>query len=261
LYAKYEMHHIERDAARYPVAGVYYVLSHPGLWRSVCCVAAFGIVVSVTALIMLFALALKPQAEAFGGYQWWSWILALLAVLFESLLVSALTLALVYSKAKKTIFVETMQQEGKWRQEMKVPSIFNDLNCCKVSFFIGLVTLPLNLIPVVGTVVYAFINGPYLGWDYMDMYFEAIGMEGKEQMIEVCTPRIYSFDQKYMRFGFIGVLLESVPIFGPSVFPLTNACAAGLWACDMETSGGPPSLLSSPHTSYLTGEIKVNVYG
>lgn len=263
------MFYTGKDPASYPLSGMKYVMSNPGLWRSICCVALFGIMVSVTVLILLFALALKPQAEAFGGYQWWSWLLAVLAVLFEALLLSGLVLVLVYSKAKKTIFVETMQLEGKWREEMKEPSVFNDLNCCKVSFILGLITLPLNLIPVAGTIAYAYINGPYLGWDYMDMYFEAIHMEGKQQRIEVmgennsvCTPSIYTSENEYMRFGFPGVLLESIPIFGPAVFSLTNSCAAALWACDMELSGGPPSLMTGPSVASLArGEHQSDVHG
>lgn len=36
--------------------------------------------------------------------------------------------------------------------------------------------------------------------------------------------------------------LESLPIVGWVLFPLTNAVAAALFACDIERSGGPVCL-------------------
>lgn len=247
-----------KDPGRYPISGIKYVITHPSLWKSAFCVALFGIMVSVLSLILLFAVALKPQAEAFGGSQWWSWLLAVVAVLFEALLITGLMTVFVYSKAKKVIFVKTMQQEGKWRPEMKEPSVVNDINCCTVSSILGLVTFPLNLIPVVGTLMYAYINGPYAGWEYMGMYFGAINMEGKEQRVDmmgennpICATSTYTSENAYMKFGFIAIILESIPIAGPAVFSLTNACAAGLWACDIESIGGPPSLMAGSKTSSL----------
>jgi len=200
-----------------------------------------GVMVAVSALLLLLAIALEPQANAFGGGQWWSWIFAFTAVLFEALVLSLLLLKVLHSKTKKYIFVETMKTENKWSPEMSEPSMLSDINCCKIYTFVAVVTFPLNIIPVAGTVLYSFINAPYTAWDYMDMYFDTIQMDIKAQKIEVLgnnsmlSPKVYG--SKYVRFGFTCTLLEMIPILGPAVFALTNACGAALWACNMEKHG------------------------
>ena len=54
----------------------------------------------------------------------------------------------------------------------------------------------------------------------------------------------YSRENEYCRFGFACSLLETLPVVGLSVFPLTNAVASTLWASDIEKRGGPTSLAS-----------------
>jgi hypothetical protein len=60
-----------------------------------------------------------------------------------------------------------------------------------------------------------------------------------------------------LHYGFVATLLESIPIAGPTIFNLSNACGAALWACQMEAeTGGPPSLLEAaapPQQSAVTG--------
>jgi hypothetical protein len=60
--------------------------------------------------------------------------------------------------------------------------------------------------------------------------------------VYVCNEQI----RNYLWYGFVATLLESIPIAGPTIFNLSNACGAALWACHMEAeTGGPPSLLES----------------
>jgi hypothetical protein len=58
-----------------------------------------------------------------------------------------------------------------------------------------------------------------------------------------------------LHYGFVATLLESIPIAGPTIFNLSNACGAALWDCQMEAeTGGPPSLLdAAPQQSAVTG--------
>ena len=88
----------------------------------------------------------------------------------------------------------------------------------------------------------------------MDRYFDAIKLKGRLQRIEVlgedrsdCAALFhrstYDDDNLYARFGFIVAFLEATPIIGSVFFPLTNACAAALFACDIEKAGGPSVLL------------------
>jgi hypothetical protein len=60
-------------------------------------------------------------------------------------------------------------------------------------------------------------------------------------------------NSKYLHYGFVATLLESIPIAGPTIFNLSNACGAALWACQMEAeTGGPPSLLAAAAATTTT---------
>lgn len=238
-------------------------MKKPAVFKKVACAACFGFTVVLLVTVLFFAFALKPHAQAFGGGQWWSWLLAVLVVILESGLVAGFLLFFTHSKAQSEIFVTTMREQGKWKEgEMSKPSVLKEINCCKRAFFVSVITFPLNLIPFLGTALYAAINATYVGWDYMDMYFHAIHMDSKSQRVEVfgpensqkrnlLSPLTYDDDNQYARFGFVCGMLEAIPFVGPSVFPLVNACAAGLFACDIEACGGPASLKSDSKTKPL----------
>ncbi len=124
------------DPAHYPIKGFYFVMSNPSLWRRVACVAFFGAFVAFLALVFLLVFALKPQAEAFGGGQWWSWLLAVLIVLLEAAIVTMLVVATAQSKCQTEVFCQTMKIKGYWREgEMKKQSICADLNLFKKVFY------------------------------------------------------------------------------------------------------------------------------
>jgi hypothetical protein len=218
-------------------------------------VACIGMTLAFLSLILLLVFALKPQAEAFGGGQWWSWLLAVLAVLLEAALAAAALVAVSQSRCQTEVFVATMRLENKWKEgEMKKQSIIKDLNMLKKAFFVRIITYPLNLVPFLGAALYSAINATFIGWDYMDRYFDAIQLSGKLQRVEIfgedksdCSALFswstYDDSNDYARFGFMCAFLEAVPIVGTAIFPLTNAVAAALFACDIESCGGPSSLL------------------
>lgn len=243
------------DPSHYPIKSVAFVMSNPSLWRRVACVACFGMTVSFLALVFLLVFALKPQAEAFGGAQWWSWILAVLVVLLEAAVITLLVVAIAHSKCQTEVFVQTMKIKGKWREgEMKKQSLCKELNLfCKKAFIVRIITFPINIIPFVGAAIYSAINATFIGWDYMDMYFDAIKMPSNLQRVEIfgenrsdCASLFhcstYDSDNDFARFGFMCSMLEMVPIVGTALFPLTNACAAALFACDIEEAGGPVAM-------------------
>jgi len=247
-----------KDPITYPISGFTYLLTHPRLWGIVIKMILIGLIVSLFALILLFTKALKPQAQAMGDH-WWSWVLAIVFVLFESVFVVAFTLRCVQSKSSKRIFVETMRDEGAWREnQMEEPSMAKDVNCFKISVLVRIITFPINIIPLIGQVLYAYVNAPYAGWDCMDMYLDAIHIEHADQKVlvmgssdaHIFSPAIYQMSNPYVRFGFAAVLLETIPVLGPSIFSLSNACASALWAADLERQGGPKAtyLLAQQNT-------------
>lgn len=109
------------------------------------------------------------------------------------------------------------------------------------------------------------------------MYFDAIRMPSDLQRVEIfgedrsdCSALFhcstYDSDNDFARFGFVCSMLEMIPLIGQAVFPLTNACAAGLFACDIEAMGGPVSmrppdaeLPPKPEDTTMVGKVKATI--
>ncbi|KAL9180184.1 hypothetical protein ACHAXT_008154 [Thalassiosira profunda] len=243
-------HRYGHDPIRYPIKGVYYALSKRSLWSIVFRVACVGCTLSVIILIVLLATALKPQAELISSnLEWWAWLIAVFLVLLESAICAALLMWVSQSKAQTKLFVATMRLEGLWREDMVPQSFLKDLNLIKKAFLVRIITLPIQIIPFVGGAIYSAINATFTGWDYMDRYFDAIKLPTKLQREEIfgadksdcsalCYTSTYDTDNEYARFGFMVGFLEAIPLVGSVFFPLTNAVAAALFACDIEKSGG-----------------------
>uniref|UniRef100_A0A7S1ZC84 Uncharacterized protein n=1 Tax=Trieres chinensis TaxID=1514140 RepID=A0A7S1ZC84_TRICV len=258
-------HRYGHDPSHYPLKGLKFALKSPSLWRKILCVACGGLFVSFVVLALLLGFALVPQAKAFGNFQWWSWLLAIIAVLAEAAVVSSLVLILSQSKAQTEVFVETMRLRGRWREDvMTKPSTQKDLNLFRRAFWVRVITFPLNLVPLIGGGLYSAINATFVGWDYMDRYFDALGMDSRAQRMEVlgedradCSAVFslgtYDSNNDYARFGFVCGFLESLPLVGWVLFPLTNACGTGLFACDIEAKGGPVVLRPPEQHTGITG--------
>ncbi|KAF2109582.1 hypothetical protein BDV96DRAFT_615615 [Lophiotrema nucula] len=88
--------------------------------------------------------------------------------------------------------------------------------------------LPLNFIPVVGTVLFIALQGRRFGPTAHARYFQLKQMSKRERD---------DFTDKrkaaYTSFGVPAVLLELVPVAG-IFFAFTNTVGAALWAADME---------------------------
>lgn len=91
-----------------------------------------------------------------------------------------------------------------------------------------LMYLPLNFIPVVGTIIFILLQGKNYGPRVHSRYFTLKGMS-KQRREEVVEERRAA----YTSFGTIAVLLEMVPIAG-ILFAFTNVTGAALWAADLE---------------------------
>jgi len=170
-------------------------------------------------------------------------------VLFEAGIISVLLMSVSQSKAQTKVFTATMKLEGVWREDMIEQSMAKDLNPMKKAFIVRILTLPLQIIPFIGGAMYSAINATFIGWDHMDRYFDAIQLSPKLQRVEIfghelsdcralCNPATYDLDNDIARFGFFCGIVESAPIIGFVLGPVTNAIAAALFACDIEHSGG-----------------------
>lgn len=243
-------HRYGKDPMFYPLQALSYALSHRELFWVILQIACVGITISIIVLVILLATALLPQATAISSnLEWWAWLIAVFLVLFEAGIVSVVLMSVSQSKAQTTVFTATMKIEGVWREDMIEQSIAKDLNPMKKAFIVRILTFPLQIIPFIGGALYSAINATFIGWDHMDRYFDAIQLPSNLQRVEIfgqelsdcralCYPSTYDLDNDIARFGFFCGIIESTPIIGWVIGPITNAIAAALFACDIEKSGG-----------------------
>lgn len=88
--------------------------------------------------------------------------------------------------------------------------------------------LPLNFIPVVGTVIFLVLQGRKFGPNSHARYFQLKKMSGHQQ-----SEFVEKRKAAYTSFGITAQLLEMVPFVG-ILFAFTNTCGAALWAADLE---------------------------
>ncbi|KAF9134633.1 hypothetical protein BGW39_006398 [Mortierella sp. 14UC] len=91
-----------------------------------------------------------------------------------------------------------------------------------------LVTLPLNFVPVVGSLVFCYINGKAIVPDIHRRYFDMKKMTEEERKVW-----IQKRQADYTAFAFVSQALELVPFLGV-LFGFTNTIGAALWAVDLE---------------------------
>ncbi|KAL2014169.1 hypothetical protein VTN00DRAFT_1694 [Thermoascus crustaceus] len=91
--------------------------------------------------------------------------------------------------------------------------------------------LPLNFVPVVGTVLYVVVQGKRIGPVVHERYFQlkGWGRRRREEWVERNRAA-------YTSFGITAFIFEMVP-FASLAFSFTNTIGAALWAADIERKG------------------------
>ncbi|KAI1131057.1 hypothetical protein F5Y10DRAFT_234582 [Nemania abortiva] len=108
-----------------------------------------------------------------------------------------------------------------------------------------IIYLPLNFIPVVGTIIFIVLQGRTRGKSVHGRYFQLKGWSSSQQ-----RDWLEQHNGPYTTFGTIATLLEMVPVVS-TFFAFTNTVGAALWAADIEqknttlTAGTAPNLRES----------------
>ncbi|KAI0868877.1 hypothetical protein GGS24DRAFT_480751 [Hypoxylon argillaceum] len=108
-----------------------------------------------------------------------------------------------------------------------------------------IIYLPLNFIPVVGTILFIVLQGRTRGKLVHGRYFQLKGWSSSQQ-----RDWLQQHNGPYTTFGTIATLLEMVPVVS-TFFAFTNTVGAALWAADIEqkntnlTAGTAPNLRES----------------
>ncbi|OWZ04492.1 hypothetical protein PHMEG_00023594 [Phytophthora megakarya] len=223
----------------YVVQGLGYFATHPRLWLTTLCPLLLTLAVAITTVVVLFSVALVPQAEGLedaGVVKWLSWLLAVMLVLVEIFLVTIVYNLVIMGCYQDKIFEQVMAARGFKEmvedEERHAGCVRACRSCCRVSLWLRLIllilTLPLNLIPIIGSIIYAWLNGTILAWEYHLLYFEFKNFTYAQQKAFVKEHKV-----QYSSFGMQALLMEMIPGVG-SLFMFTNTVGAALFAAHLE---------------------------
>lgn len=227
----------------YPLRGILYFTTHPRLWLTVFCGILLALAFSITSTVLLFVFALRPQAEGLASTalpEWLAWIMAVILVLVEifasSILFVAIALPVLADELFDLVFVaagvpagEGSCARGCWMGLAHAGVWVAYLVFARLAILI--ITAPLHLLPVVGTVLFLFINGYFAAWNQHLHWFDLrdCGFSSGKQFVR-------NNRGAYASCGAIMVLLEMIPGIG-ILFMFTNIVGAALWAIDLEQGG------------------------
>jgi hypothetical protein len=175
-----------RPSYTYPFRGIFYLIRHPSLWRHIFCGLIITILVSIIASVLLFLFVFPVQAHGLSLYMsdWISWILSFFLTLYEIAISVLVFSSLFLAYYMDVIFDAVWRRETMGPNQGQTQRISSTTYSCIKSFFILIVvrvillivTSPLNLIPILGTILYIYINGYYYAWSFHCRYFDLLGL-------------------------------------------------------------------------------------
>ena len=181
-----------RPAYTYPFRGIFYLICHPSLWSRIACGLLIMIISSLVFSILLFVFAFPGQAHALSEYiaPWLSWIISFILTLFEIGTSVLIFSSLYLSYYMDIIFDAVWREETVGINEGQTQRLSSSLSCIKsfvilmvLRVFLLVITSPLNLIPIIGTIIYIYINGYYYAWSLHCRYFDLLHLTFAQGLI------------------------------------------------------------------------------
>jgi len=239
---------VKSQAYLYPIKGILFFASHKDLWRPLMDKLIPTITTGISVTTAMFIFTYIPQAAALAIVNGpFAAISTILLVLSESSTITNLVTrnffiqdALVDTFDGTLVEKEQTEIVSEGRQLKSGSDAMGRLGKMLKSPFAKytpaamiryLMYLPLNFIPIVGTVLFVILQGKRFGPAAHARYFQLkkMGASRKEEFVEQRRGA-------YTSFGIVATLLEMVPFVG-IFFAFTNTCGAALWAADLEQQG------------------------
>ncbi|RWA14123.1 hypothetical protein EKO27_g961 [Xylaria grammica] len=101
--------------------------------------------------------------------------------------------------------------------------------------------LPLNFIPVVGTIIFITLQGRTRGKSVHGRYFQLKNWSSSQQ-----RDWLQQHNGPYTTFGTVATLLEMIPLIS-TFFVFTNTIGAALWAADIEQKNTDMAVGTAPN--------------
>ncbi|ATY60270.1 hypothetical protein A9K55_005574 [Cordyceps militaris] len=243
----------------YPLKGIAYFLSHRSLWKPF--LSRLGPILALSAGVVtsMFAFTYLPQLAVLvfvnGPLAVFSTVLLVLSE--SSAIINAVSRGWLLQDAILDTFDGTLVArdataivgEGRELRPGRDPmarlgkvlrSPFDKFGPKAMIRY--LMYLPLNFIPIVGTVAFVFLQGRNRGRSVHERYFQLKKWTDAQKSKWVDT-----HVGAYTSFGLVATVLEMVPI-ASMFFTYTNTVGAALWAADLEA-----------HSTSLTKETAPNL--
>jgi uncharacterized protein involved in cysteine biosynthesis len=229
--------------AAYPGLGIAYFIKTPSLWVRVIFHLFVSVILVVVCIILLLSLGIPFQAKALEQLipTAWAWVVSIVLVVVESA-IATLLVGLLYLQAfaLDDIFDRVMAQNGHDITVNKpehgfVRGFYRFLHPI-LYMFTTLLALPLNLIPILGQFLFLICCAYFVSWGCHLHYFDLKCMTWSES-----RNFIKLHWKEYFAFGYVGGMLEAIPVAG-LFFMMTNVIGAALWAAHMEEAGIAPEV-------------------
>ncbi|KAF9290678.1 hypothetical protein BGZ68_006393 [Mortierella alpina] len=230
----------------YPFKGIVYLVSNPGLWPRVILPFIVLLIITIVLLVLAFMYLMPSQVDFFTRHSWPSWLAYTVAVLLTLLeaalgsLISYLALMPLWEDALFDAVLRTRKlgyiidaAHGDYRTCLNglMGGIYIILFQSVVLLFFQIVSLivllPLHVVPVVGTVVYCYLNG------WVMTFSKRIHYDVELRKMSVNQSRKYAWRHRseFCEFGAVAVFLEMTPVLN-ILFFWTNVVGAALWVAD-----------------------------
>ncbi|KAF9200787.1 hypothetical protein BGZ59_003092 [Podila verticillata] len=262
----------------YPVQGIMFMMGHPQLITNLICPIIWTILWAIAATIFGFAYLLHKQANALisvncpAGVAWFVSVLFVLLEIALLVLVFYLIILPIYQDA---LFDRVLKLRG-LRHVLDKREGNDVIKCLRgvhggllivfIQILVLIVTLPLNLIPILGQILYAMINGWLLTFGVRFHY----DVEICNKTVSQSRKEAWQRRSEFSGFGSVAVGLEMIPLAN-LLFMWTNIVGAALWVADeierderkqsqrvsqthtiaSGQSGQGPSSLTSPTSSHM----------
>ncbi|KAI9234373.1 MAG: hypothetical protein BYD32DRAFT_358094, partial [Podila humilis] len=223
----------------YPVQGIMFMMGHPQLITNLICPIIWTILWAIAATIFGFAYLLHKQANALisvncpAGVAWFVSVLFVLLEIALLVLVFYLIILPIYQDA---LFDRVLKLRG-LRHVLDKREGNDVIKCLRgvhggllivfIQILVLIVTLPLNLIPILGQILYAMINGWLLTFGVRFHY----DVEICNKTVSQSRKEAWQRRSEFSGFGSVAVGLEMIPLAN-LLFMWTNIVGAALWVAD-----------------------------
>jgi hypothetical protein len=243
---KYSDDAVRSGAYLYPFKGIAYFVSHRALWKPLLSRLTPTLTIGIGVTTFMFAVTYVPQAAVMALFNGPLAVISAVALVLSesSTITNLIARAFFINEALVDTFDATLISRGATdvlSEGREIHDAGGDpvarLGRLVKTPFAGfspkailryLLYMPLNAIPVVGTVIFLFLQGRKAGPAAHARYFQLKGFNPK-QRDEFVDRR----QAAYTSFGVPAVVLELIPFVG-IFFAFTNTCGAALWAANLE---------------------------